>query len=210
MKHSAAIALAVSALWANAGHSAELRGVLGVSTGGVTYTDDYGNELTANLRSRSLAFEYYPDESGPFIGAAIADSDADDYKVNGSSISGASVDATNTTVLVGYRGGSLGTPQPYGAVTLVRSDADGETSRATGLHGGVERTSDTGRVTFGLSYLDEEDFNTVGASITGVAFVSDTFGISVTAGTSRGSGELAGIDFDGTSWRIGLGLEFRN
>lgn len=209
MKYSAATVLAVATLCTSAAHSAEFRGALGVSTGDVKYSGDFGQKLTADTQSRSLSVEYHFEDAGPFIGASVARTRTENIKVNGFAVGG-SENVTNTLVAMGYRGGALGAAQPFGAVSVTRSEADGQADSAFGAHAGVERTSRTGRVSVQVSYHDEDEFNSYGAAVTGVAFLSEALGISATAGTSRGSGKLGATDLDGTSWTIGIGVEFRH
>lgn len=204
MKYSVATVVAFAVLCAGAAQGAEVRSTVGLATGEVKY-DGNGfavNDVTADTQSLSFAVEYYFEDAGPFAGVGIGRVRADG--------SGERFYSTNTSVGMGYRGGSRGSVQPFAAVALTRSSAEGESSSAAGLYAGVERTSETGRVSVQVSYNDEEDFDTYGASVTGVAFLSESLGVFATAGMSRGDGDIGIVDVDVSTWTIGFGVEFRH
>ncbi|MEE4250060.1 MAG: hypothetical protein V2I38_05680 [Alcanivoracaceae bacterium] len=208
MKKFVAAAMLLS--MANLSEAGEFRGTLGYGIGSGTFENDFGAELTTNSSQTSLLGAYYFDDAAPFVRFGLARAEVGDVEINGTPL-GLPDQTTDIALLtIGYRGGMMGKPQFFCAVTQERADYEGGGNEDfTSLSVGMEKSSQGGRYGFSVGHSSGGDTDTFGIAAGGTVYMTERLGFSASAGYSIGDGKILGADVDVSSWSIAVGAEFR-
>lgn len=197
-------------LWSFSAVAGDLRGLVGYAIAGTSIEADGGDEVEADSSGFVIEGLYFFGESGPFVGARFSESEVDDFEFNGEPVDVPTQEVDTTSFVAGYRAGSRGAFQPYGAVEYSRSDSDdGDDSDDISFIAGVEKDTGGGRLGVAASYENGVDFDAFSLSATGVIYLTEMLGLGASAGYSWGDGTFLGEDADTSSWGLGVALELR-
>jgi len=203
-------------LWSFSAVAGDFRGLVGYAIADTSIEADGGDEVEADSSGFVIEGLYFFGQSGPFVGARFSESEVDDFEFNGEPVDVPTQEVDTTSFVAGYRAGSRGAFQPYGAVEYSRSDSDSDSDDGDdgddddiSFIAGVEKDTGGGRLGVAASYENGDDFDAFSLSATGFIYVTEMLGLGASAGYSWGDGTFLEEDADTSSWALGVALELR-